>query len=971
MGRTLFRFLFRKMWNTRWMTGTTLVGLIFAVAFTLSIPMYADGALKRVVAKSLQEKNDGFPAGSILMRYQAVGSQKADLDSLATVRNYIQNEIPKQIGFPYFAYTEMLSIRGAQISPVDPNKVDPSKRRQMNMITMGDLESHVDITNGRMYSDAGADGIIEAVVYEEAMYRNDFTVGDEFKYPVQGGAKPLTVKVVGSFKPKQEGDPYWYQGFNPLVNALIVNDKVFTEQLLKQKKIPLTIANWYYAFDLREIRTSQLTPLSNTLSRLDIDLYQMLKNTKVDFSFSPMLDEFKRQSVQLQMLLFTLAAPMIAMVFYFIVMNSRQSLERQKSDIAVLRSRGASTRQIIWIFLLEGFILGGVSLVIGPLVGWFMAKSIGSSSGFLTFVDRKAIPVDVSAGTFVYALAAVLIAILAAVIPAIRYARSTIVGLKQQMARLDRKPLWQRWFLDVALLCVAGYGWYLFYERQMLSFATGLSNDQLQLDPLLFFVPALTIFAIGLCFLRIFPWILRLVNRLGGKFLPVPLYLTLTQLSRSSKAYFPLMLLLILTLGLGVYDSSAARTIDLNSTERTLYKYGTDVIVQTVWEGVSDALPQDPGNAGGGQNGGNESGQDGGQNGGGQNGGAPGFPGPDVSFDTNIRYVEPPFEIFRHLPGVEAAARVLRTKGNVVVSGRSVGMGAVMGIDNVDFAKVAWFRNDLFPYSPRQYLNLLGAYDELNGAAALVSADFAEKYRLKPGDLFTISLQQQAVEFVVVGTVPYWPTEYPQQMPFFIVNLDYIYDQVPLMPYEVWLKMKDGAMLTPAVQELQEHDITISAIENVKNELLTQRKHPARGGVFGILSLGFLVSVAISFIGYLLYWFFNLSSRVVQFGVLRAMGLSRKQLTGMLLLEQVFTAGLSIVLGFAIGRLASYLYLPFLQTTEDSQMQVPPFRVVFDFKDSLQIGIVVMIMLIAGATLLLMHIRRLRVHQAVKLGEER
>src|SRR5690606_33913410 len=144
------------------------------------------------------------------------------------------------------------------------------------------------------------------------------------------------------------------------------------------------------AFDLREIKTSQLTPLANMLERMDIEVYQLLEGTRVAISFQKMLDGFRTQSMHLQMLLFTLAAPMIAMVFYFIAMNSRQSLERQRSDIAVLRSRGASTRQIMWIYLLEGLLLGGIALVIGPAIGWFVAKSIGSSNGFLTFVNREA-----------------------------------------------------------------------------------------------------------------------------------------------------------------------------------------------------------------------------------------------------------------------------------------------------------------------------------------------------------------------------------------------------------------------------------------------------------------------------------------------------------------------------------------------------------------------------------------------------
>lgn len=359
----------------------------------------------------------------------------------------------------------------------------------------------------------------------------------------------------------------------------------------------------------------------------------------------------------------------------------------------------------------------------------------------------------------------------------------------------------------------------------------------------------------------------------------MPLYLTLVQLSRSAKSYYPLMLLLILTLGLGVYNSSAARTIDLNSTERTLYQYGTDVVLQTVWEGFSDDLPKDPnagGNSGGAQGGG--SGGNNGGNGGSGNGGAGGNGGqggqgggnPGEETPSKIRYVEPPFQVFRELEGVQAAARVLQTKGNVVVSGKSTGQGLVMGIDNVDFAKVGWFRPDLFPAPPYQYLNLLGSYEQ----AVIIPSNYASKYALKAGDLLSITISQQPVEFVIVGILPYWPSQYPDQMPFFITNLDYVYDQAPIVPYEVWLKMKPDAKVAPIVAALQDKGIELASVKDVRNELIVQNKLPARGGVFGILSLGFLVSVLVSLIGYMLYWFFNLSSRVVQFGVLRAMGLS-------------------------------------------------------------------------------------------------
>ncbi len=975
MGIPLFRLIYRKMWNTRWLTVSTLLGLIVAVSFTTSIPMYADGALKRVVAQALQERSDGLPAGSILMRYQASGNERADLDDLQNAEKYIREEVPDSIHFPYEVFAAQKAIRGTAVTPVDPNKVDPSKRRVMSIITMSDLQEHAEISGGSLFSDQVKDGEIEAVVLEESRFRNDFKIGDEFNYPVPGG-KPLKVKVVGTYQPKDNGDAYWYQGLDGLVNAFVVSDKVFNDELLTSRNIALNMATWFYSFDLREIKTSQLGPLSRALDRIDIEVYQKLKNTRLDLSFQSMLSDFRKISLQLQTLLLTLAAPMIAMVFYYIAMNSRQALEKQRSDIAVLRSRGGSTRQIILVFLLEGLILGALALLAGPLIGWFMAKSIGSSSGFLTFVDRKSIPVDVSWNTLFYGVAAVVIAIIASVIPAILFARSSIVGLKQQLARSNRQPFWQKWFLDVALLGLVAYGYYLFEQQQILTLQTGMTSDELQVQPLLFFVPALAIFAFGLCFLRIFPWLLRLFNWLGKSFLPVPLYLTLTQLSRSAKSYYPIMILLILTLGLGIYNSSAARTIDLNSTERMLYQYGADVQIQTRWEAISNTLPTVPdfdeeqGNQGEGEQGsGGESGSGGsGQgsgNSGGNNNGAP--PGGGETPPQQLLYEEPPFEVFRHLDGVQAAARVLRTRGNVVVAGKSAGQGIVMGIDNTTFGDVAWFRRDLYPVHPNLYLNALGYYEQ----DCLIPTSFAEEYQLKVGDVISIELNQQAVEFAVAGIVPYWPSQYPDEMPFFIANLDYIYDQVPLIPYEVWLKMEDGAKVLPIYNELTEAGIDISSIQDVRNELIKQKQHPARGGVFGILSLGFLISVLVSLIGYVLYWFFNLSGRTVQFGVLRAMGLSRMQLTGMLLLEQIFTAGLSIGLGVGIGKLASFLFLPFLQTAESAEAQVPPFHVIFSSRDTFELFAVVVVMMLTGAALLFLNIRKLRVHQAVKLGEER
>src|SRR6185437_12660699 len=127
---------------------------------------------------------------------------------------------------------------------------------------------------------------------------------------------------------------------------------------------------------------------------------------------------------------------------------------------------------------------------------------------------------------------------------------------------------------------------------------------------------------------------------------------------------------------------------------------------------------------------------------------------------------------------------------------------------------------------PFNYLKYLGYYEQ----AAIIPSNVAEKYQLKLGDRINAGFQDGVIEFAIVGIVPYWPAQYPDQSPFIIANLDYIYDQVPMIPYDVWLKMKPGALTGSVMQELQKKGIELASVQDVRIELAAQAKQPTRGG---------------------------------------------------------------------------------------------------------------------------------------------
>jgi putative ABC transport system permease protein len=109
---------------------------------------------------------------------------------------------------------------------------------------------------------------------------------------------------------------------------------------------------------------------------------------------------------------------------------------------------------------------------------------------------------------------------------------------------------------------------------------------------------------------------------------------------------------------------------------------------------------------------------------------------------------------------------------------------------------------------------------------------------------------------------------------------------------------------------------------------------------------------------------------VLQFGIFRAMGLSVKNLIGMLVCEQILISGTAILTGIIIGGITSELFVPLLQMVYSAAQQVPPFKVAAAREDYIRIYSVVLVMLGIGLSVLGVIISRIKIHQAIKLGED-
>jgi len=308
-----------------------------------------------------------------------------------------------------------------------------------------------------------------------------------------------------------------------------------------------------------------------------------------------------------------------------------------------------------------------------------------------------------------------ILALLAILLPAAGAARHTIISYKAEVARANKPPFWQKYFLDFAFVAVAIYGYKLLKDNGSL-IAIDQNGNAIQ-NPLLLLVPAVFMFALALVAMRVFPLVTELLSWLGNRFFPLSVLLGLRHISRSPSQYVRLVLLVTLTMALGVFSASMAQTLDQNITDHVMYQNGAEISFL-------------------------ERG--------------------DFDQDHQIWTMEP-IQRYQGLPGVIGATRVLRLdKASVVTSsGRSGGQASLLGIDAYSYGSYAWYRPDLnAPASEQAWLGALKSEDD----GVLASSSYLSRNRLKVGDSILLKVGDTVsytVPLVLRGSINTVPTLYP------------------------------------------------------------------------------------------------------------------------------------------------------------------------------------------------------------------
>ena len=109
--------------------------------------------------------------------------------------------------------------------------------------------------------------------------------------------------------------------------------------------------------------------------------------------------------------LFALMLLIVGIALYYLVLVMTMLIERQSGEIALLKSRGASSPQILLVYLIEGSILVALAVGLGPLLAMGAIKILGLTPPFADLSQNSFLDVHLSSGAFGLALLGAMLAL--------------------------------------------------------------------------------------------------------------------------------------------------------------------------------------------------------------------------------------------------------------------------------------------------------------------------------------------------------------------------------------------------------------------------------------------------------------------------------------------------------------------------------------------------------------------------------
>lgn len=976
---TLAAWRLRQMWRLLLIAG---LGNIAAVLLVCIVPLFTQVALGAGLRAVLTNEPGGtqirVTAGGAVPTRQDADALQQRLGQIIVgdMGSYVMGSAPQfSVSLPILSLTAHDSSTGGQTSSA-PRLI------QVYGADIAQTAQSYPIIDGRLPSPTSRN--LEIALSQPDASALNAQVGTilhaSIPGPPEAQAPALDLHVVGIFMPPSASASQQLRGgsafgpgrgFGPyegpnVYAALASNDTLFSTiassglNASSQDKLggPPPSMAWAYQLDVSRITTSSLGDLLDRLGKLQTDVPGQLSGSPglqgifLDQGANQALGNFRIQTIVFQIPLLLILLQVIALVLLFVNMMAGLLVEHEAESIAVLRTRGATRRQIFNSFTLHNIGLSLIALIVGPLAAIPLVRFLSLRS--LPAQSQNAVdalagnPFAVAYGLRWYVLVAVVASGFAMIVSTNRAASKNVLALRRENARSTTKPFWQRLHLDLIFggLSLLGYAGYVLAIRQV------SPRIQLILSPLSLIAALVMLVAAALLFLRLLPILLAIGSRLSTRGRGAASMLALTQMARAPRQPIRMTLLLALSTGFTVFTLVYSASQAQRLVETAAFQVGADFY---------GTIP--------------------------------------ASATTNVTVADLTAK-YRQIPGVTSAT--VGYTADLDPDHDSAGLPVTLfAVDSDTYAQSAsWTDQD-----STQSLSALMA--QLRAArATAASADSVpavlddatwQAFHLSPGAQFTMQppgYDSQSMRFVAVARIHYLPRIYDSfQGGGFSggaggVLVDY-QSYAAVYAHDLaaaagptanvaWIATRDDTSSLASVRKaLSTGDLALGNLQDRRQLIDDARTNPLQIDMANTLLIGAATALVLALIAIWAGSWLNARRRLVNFAVLRALGTTPAQLRGMLVWEQVIVYIAGLALGLVLGWVLSLTALPLLLFVElatggnfINTPNVPPARVILPGGTlALALGVIVGICLLA-LVLTMTALARLSLGQTLRLNED-
>lgn len=258
----------------------------------------------------------------------------------------------------------------------------------------------------------------------------------------------------------------------------------------------------------------------------------------------------------------------------------------------------------------------------------------------------------------------------------------------------------------------------------------------------------------------------------------------------------------------------------------------------------------------------------------------------------------------------------------------------------------------------------------------VVNERLLEQAALQIGDTIMVDFIGGARFLEIVGALGAFPTLDPTQGLVIIADTETLGAMLLAEPgntlrpaRERWLAVSDN--------HAPDAVVTLSAAPfsstNVQSRLLRSqslRADPVSLGMIGALSIGFIAAAVFAIAGFVISVTTTTRERLTEFALLRAIGLSGRQLATSLLFENGVLVVVSLAAGTALGLLLAWLVLPLITVSRTATTVFPVAEVVIPWGAITLLELAIVLALCVASGLIVMSLRRRGLGTALRIGED-